>query len=180
MCYFSQVSLSGEYSQRHEGYPGWVIGVAVGSVTLFFVGLLGCLILRKHVHMPWWIDCFCSPSPPSFQSKPGATTGATGEVSRSSSFRPSVETGESPYFESDEVKPGKRIGAPVRGAPTDVNIGWESGTLSTLEMAKTKRMESKRQEKVQARHLNTIPEFIAEAKLPSGSPPSSDKPVHAR
>lgn len=163
-----QVSVAGEYVQREEGYPGWVIGVAVGSVTLFFLGLLGCLVLRKHVSMPWWIDCFCSPSPPTFQSKQEMASGPPGDFSRSSSFRPSVETGDSPYFESDEVKPTKRMGAPVRGAPTDVNIGWDSGNLSTLELARSKRLESKRQGKAQATHLNSIPEFIAEAKMPNG------------
>lgn len=172
--------MAGEVAQRQDGYPGWVIGVAVGAVTLFFVGLLGCLILREHVSMPWWIDCFCSPSPPSFQAKPEGAAGVQGDVSRSSSFRPSVETGDSPYFESDEIKPTKRMGAPTRGAPTDVNIVWESGTLSTLEMAKSRRMESKRQEKMQSKHLNSIPEFIAEAKVSSGSPPAPGKPLHMR
>ncbi|KAL8452709.1 hypothetical protein Emed_001273 [Eimeria media] len=175
-----EVSVSGEVPNQHEGYPGWVIGVAVGAVTVFFLGLLTCLILRKHVHMPWWIDCFCSPSPPSFQGKPEETTRAAGDFSRSSSFRPSVETGESPYFESDDIKPSKRLGGPVRGAPTDVNVVWETGSLSTLEMAKSKRLESKRQVKKQSHHLNSIPEFIAEAKMSSGIPTVATKPSGGR
>ncbi|CDJ29467.1 uncharacterized protein EMH_0003970 [Eimeria mitis] len=177
-----EATVAGDYVHREEGYPGWVIGVAVGAVTLFFLGLLGCLVLRKHVSMPWWIDCFCSPSPPTFQSKQEMTGGHPGEFSRSSSFRPSVETGDSPYFESDEVKPTKRMGStPVRGAPTDVSLGWDAGNLSTLELARSKRMESKRQGKVQTTHLNSIPEFIAEAKLPSGwVAQSSGKTSHDR
>ncbi|KAL8446841.1 hypothetical protein Emag_004602 [Eimeria magna] len=175
-----EVSVSGDVPNRHQGYPGWVIGVAVGAVTVFFLGLLSCLILRKHVHMPWWIDCFCSPSPPSFQGKAEETTRAAGDFSRSSSFRPSVETGESPYFDSDEIKPSKRLGAPVRGAPTDVNVAWETGSLSTLEMAKSKRLESKRQVKKQSHHLNSIPEFIAEAKVSSGLPAAATKPSNSR
>ncbi|CDJ65141.1 hypothetical protein ENH_00000960 [Eimeria necatrix] len=126
--------------------------------------------------MPWWIDCFCSPSPPSFQTRPDQTSGhGGGDLSRSSSFRPSVETGDSPYFESDEVKPSKRLGAPVGaplrgapGAPPDLNLGWETGNLSTLEFARSKRMESKRSNKPPATQLNSIPEFIAEAKMPNG------------
>ncbi|XP_026189913.1 uncharacterized protein LOC34618607 [Cyclospora cayetanensis] len=161
-----ETRISGDFSHRQEGYPGWVIGVAVGSVTIFFLGLLGCLVLRKHVSMPWWIDCLCSPSPPSFQSKQGVAE--EGDVSRSSSFRPSIGTGESPFFESDDAKPSKRMGLPVRGAAADVNIGWESGTLSTLEMAKTRRMESKRQGKVAVKAMqNAIPELISEAKIPN-------------
>ncbi|KAL8425073.1 hypothetical protein Efla_001462 [Eimeria flavescens] len=174
-----EVSVAADPSQRHEGYPGWVIGVAVGAVTVFFLGLLCCLILRKHVHMPWWIDCFCSPSPPSFQGKQEEMTGAGGELSRSSSFRPSVETGESPYFEPDDMKPSKRMGGPNRGKPSDASM-WDTGSLSTLEMAKSKRLESKRQGKTQAHHLNSIPEFIAEAKVSSSLPSVATKSPSSR
>ncbi|CDJ52932.1 hypothetical protein, conserved [Eimeria brunetti] len=176
-----EATVAGDFVQREEGYPGWVIGVAVGSVTLFFLGLLGCLVLRKHVSLPWWIDCFCSPSPPTFQAKQEMTSAPPGEFSRSSSFRPSIETGDSPYFEPDEVKPTKRMGAPARGSPTEASAGWEASNLSTLELARSKRLESKRQGKAQAAHLNSIPEFIAEAKLPSGwVAQGSGKPPHER